>query len=153
MLSWIVGGVLALVDGYATMTLYLRAHVDLFQIGSLALELLRDCRENKEVFRRDAKQAKYSTRIRIVMQALILLQASLGEAIVHGDNELLRLIAGSVVREMIHDSLSGSEFWPTDMPSSAFRGFPANGELTSQWAVDFTKYVDDLDSQAISTAP
>ncbi|KAL8776391.1 MAG: hypothetical protein Q9213_008290 [Squamulea squamosa] len=100
-------------------------------IGSLALELLRDCRENKDIFSRDSGQ----------------LSQGLGEAIVHGNDEILKLIAGTIIREIIDNGSSTSDFFPADFGAT----FPEMGEQTSQWTTDFIEFVDNLEIQGLLT--
>ncbi|KAL8767764.1 MAG: hypothetical protein Q9209_005850 [Squamulea sp. 1 TL-2023] len=102
-----------------------------FQIGALALELLRDCRENKDIFSSDSRQ----------------LSQGLGEAIVHGNDENLKLIAGTIIREMMDNGSPASDFFPADFGAT----FPEMGEQASQWTTDFIEFVDELQIQGLLT--
>ncbi|KAL8926640.1 MAG: hypothetical protein Q9172_001676 [Xanthocarpia lactea] len=100
-------------------------------IGSLALELLRDCRENKDVLLKDLGQASQG----------------LGETIVHGNDEILKLIAGTIIRELIDNGSSSSAFFPADLGGN----FPEMAEQASQWTTDFIEFVDGLETQGLLT--
>ncbi|KAI4265870.1 MAG: hypothetical protein L6R38_009121 [Xanthoria sp. 2 TBL-2021] len=104
-------------------------------IGFLVLELLRGCRENKETLSRDLAQAS----------------RGLGEAIIHGSDEILKLIAGSIIREMVDNGSSASDFFQPDLGTIASVKFPEIGEQASQWTTDFILFVDHLDTQGFLT--
>ncbi|KAL8719732.1 MAG: hypothetical protein Q9225_003302 [Loekoesia sp. 1 TL-2023] len=105
-------------------------------IGSLALELLRDCPKNQDL---------------LSVQELAQTRQALGEAVVHDNDESLRLIAGTIIRELVESGLSAYKFWrPERFPDPPSR-FEAILEHTSQWATDFVNFVDDLETQGILT--
>ncbi|KAL8904247.1 MAG: hypothetical protein Q9171_007120 [Xanthocarpia ochracea] len=71
----------------------------------------------------------------------------LGETIVHGNDEILKLIAGTIIRELIDNGSSSSDFFPADLGG----GFPEMAEQASQWTTDFIEYVDGLETQGLLT--
>ncbi|KAL9037425.1 MAG: hypothetical protein Q9214_005712, partial [Letrouitia sp. 1 TL-2023] len=75
----------------------------------------------------------------------------LGEVIVHGNDETLKLVAGTIIREMLVDGVPASEFWHADIDPAAYRGFPSEKSSATQWVEDFMAFVDDLGSQKILT--
>ncbi|KAL9058381.1 MAG: hypothetical protein Q9206_001966 [Seirophora lacunosa] len=98
-------------------------------IGSLALELLRDCPENKNL---------------ISTEELALTRRALGQAIIEGNDDILRLIASTIIRELVDNGRAASEFLPLgDYPDPA-GFFQDKKKYTSQWTTEFVEYVDEL---------
>ncbi|KAL8961610.1 MAG: hypothetical protein Q9193_001859 [Seirophora villosa] len=98
-------------------------------IGSLALELLRDCPENKNL---------------ISTEELVLTRRALGQAIIEGNDDILRLIASTIIRELVDNGRAANEFLPLgDYPDPA-GFFHDKKKYTSQWATEFVEYVDEL---------
>ncbi|KAL8753375.1 MAG: hypothetical protein Q9184_005438 [Pyrenodesmia sp. 2 TL-2023] len=103
-------------------------------IGSLLLELLRDCHENKEIFAAEASAPLRSSQ-------------ALGNSILSSKDEIVRLVAGTIIREMVNTGLSTSEFLPADKHSGLQSIFLDDPDYTSQWTTDFVEYIDGLDTQ------
>lgn len=76
---------------------------------------------------------------------------ALGEAIIHGNDEILRLIGGTIVREMIDNGASPSDFLPADIHSDSSLIFPDKPTHNSQWTTEFIDYVDGLETQGLLT--
>ncbi|KAL8700767.1 MAG: hypothetical protein Q9224_000816 [Gallowayella concinna] len=72
----------------------------------------------------------------------------LGEAIIHGNDEILKLIAGTIIREMMDDGSSATEFFPSGFPNTSI-SFPDMAEHASQWTADFIGFVDGLETQGL----
>lgn len=63
------------------------------------------------------------------------------------NHENLRLMAGTIIREMVDNGLSANQFWDPkkypDLPSI----FENILEKSSQWTLDFVTFVDSLETQ------
>ncbi|KAL9012717.1 MAG: hypothetical protein Q9173_002528 [Seirophora scorigena] len=103
-------------------------------IGSLALELLRDCPENKYL---------------ISTEELALTRRALGQAVIEGNDDILRLIASTIIRELVDNGRAASEFLPLgDYPDPACF-FQDKKEYTAQWTTEFVEYVDELKDNGV----
>ncbi|KAL9025660.1 MAG: hypothetical protein Q9196_005552 [Gyalolechia fulgens] len=102
--------------------------------GSLALELLRDCGRNRDIIAAPESGA---------------LRYQLGASVIDDDHESLRLIAGTIIREMVENGLSANEFWEPEKYPEPPSIFEAVLEHASQWTTDFVAFVDDLETQGI----
>ncbi|KAL8840462.1 MAG: hypothetical protein Q9170_001338 [Blastenia crenularia] len=105
-------------------------------IGCLAMELLRDCRDNRDL---------------LSVRDLASLRQSLGESVIHGNDESLRLIAGTIIREMVEYGASIREFWSPDRFPDPPAIFGVDLEHPSQWAAEFVGFVDELETQGFLT--
>lgn len=63
------------------------------------------------------------------------------------ENELLRLIAGSIIRELVANGSPEDIFWPMDTKVAAYAGFPKSQYHDSQWVEKFQLYLDDMHTQ------
>ena len=63
------------------------------------------------------------------------------------NNEILRLVAGSIIREMVASGMAEDKFWPVDIEAVAYAGFPKSQHHTSQWIESFESYIGNLHSQ------
>ncbi|KAL9005988.1 MAG: hypothetical protein Q9188_001278 [Gyalolechia gomerana] len=102
--------------------------------GSLALELLNDCGRNREILSAPESDA---------------LRYELGASVINDNDESLRLIAGTIIREMIENGLSANEFWKPEKYPDPPSIFEAVLENASQWTTDFVAFVDELERQGI----
>ena len=68
--------------------------------------------------------------------------------ILHGNDDVLKVVAGSIIREMLDSGASANNFFP---PEASTIKFPEMGERASQWTADFIEFVDDLDIQGLLT--
>ena len=124
------------------------------QIGSLALELLKDCQGNRQLLQQDAGQVKYGHPVQTFVQPLTHCRSAFGKAILQSSDEIQRLVAGRIIHEMVSRRDAGvlrKDFWPANINPATIRGFPINKASESQWSTDFVKYMDDLDSQNVFT--
>lgn len=71
--------------------------------------------------------------------------------ILHGNDDVLKVVAGSIIREMLDSGASANEFFPPELGMVASIGFPEMGEQASQWTADFINFVDNLDTQGLLT--
>ncbi|KAL9597398.1 MAG: hypothetical protein Q9219_005151 [cf. Caloplaca sp. 3 TL-2023] len=104
--------------------------------GSLALELLSGCRPNLD-FLSSQKSAD--------------LRQALGKSIIHTNSEILRLIAGTIIRGMVECSLTARDFWSSDTFPRIPAAFEDILERTSQWTSDFVGVIDELETQGSLT--
>ncbi|KAL8884048.1 MAG: hypothetical protein Q9215_007820 [Flavoplaca cf. flavocitrina] len=105
------------------------------RMGFFILEILRGSRKNNETLK------------------TVLGQASrrLGEVILHGNDDVLKVVAGSIIGEMLDSGASANEFFPPELGMVASIEFPEMGEQASQWTADFINFVDNLDTQGLLT--
>ncbi|KAL8824296.1 MAG: hypothetical protein Q9191_005152 [Dirinaria sp. TL-2023a] len=96
-------------------------------IGAFALELLADSEENM------ARMKEPDQKDRLL---------ALGRMVHAEKSEILRLIAGSIIREMLSFGLTDQQFWSPREMSQRARGFPRQPH-TSQWVYDFEEFADD----------
>ncbi|KAL8889098.1 MAG: hypothetical protein Q9192_006072, partial [Flavoplaca navasiana] len=75
----------------------------------------------------------------------------LGEVILHGNDDVLKVVAGSIIREMLDSGASANEFFPPELGTVASIEFPEMGQQASQWTADFINFVDNLDTQGLLT--
>lgn len=121
-------------------------------MGSLAAELLFDCRETKAHLR-GIKISLWFLLAHLydALSELTLARRLLGEVITHGNDETLKLVAGMIIREMLVDGVPASEFWHAGIDSAAYRRFPSDKNSATQWVKDIMAFVDALGSQKILT--
>ena len=62
-------------------------------------------------------------------------------------NELLRYIAGSIIRQLVRNGVSVGSFWPTGVDIVAHTAFLEPQVQSPQWLEMFEGYLDSLDSQ------
>ena len=62
-------------------------------------------------------------------------------------NEVLRLIAGSIIREMVATDMAEDMFWPVDIDAAAYAGFPKSQHHTLQWVESFEFHLVELFSR------
>ena len=70
---------------------------------------------------------------------------ALGAMIIHGRCQVLKLVAGSIIRELLDYGIKLQTFW--DMAGerdSMYDRFPKSQTQTSQWISQFETFVDDL---------
>lgn len=67
--------------------------------------------------------------------------------IMHGKCQILKILAGSIIREMVAFGAAAKDFWPVEDNSEQYAGFPKSQHHTAQWVTDFEIFVDELDSQ------
>ncbi|KAL9025286.1 MAG: hypothetical protein Q9180_007698, partial [Flavoplaca navasiana] len=103
------------------------------RMGFLILEIVRGSRKNNETLK------------------TVLGQARLGEVILHGNDDVLKVVAGSIIREMLDSGASANEFFPPELGTVASIEFPEMGQQASQWTADFINFVDNLDTQGLLT--
>ena len=73
---------------------------------------------------------------------LICTRCSLGSIILSHESEMLKLLAGSIIREMLHHKVPEEKFWPTqETPAVVVNSFPRAAAHTSQWIWSFHSYL------------
>ena len=71
----------------------------------------------------------------------------LGNIIIEGQNELLRYVAGSVIRQLICEGVSASLFWSTNIGNTIHGVFFESQAQSSQWLELFESHLDEIDTQ------
>jgi len=79
------------------------------------------------------------------------IRRALGGLLAHGKSQVLRLIAGSMIREMLASGLAVKDFWPEPAEMDMFAGFPKSQHHTAAWVTNFEIFIDDLNSQHVLT--
>ena len=69
----------------------------------------------------------------------------------HESCQVLKLLAGSLIREMLGSGVSPDDFWPTDTDLDTYSKFPKSQHLNSQWVTSFEEFVDELVLRKILT--
>lgn len=103
-------------------------------IGLLVAELLQDCEENGNLVDLGPED----------------IRRALGQTATGDKCQILRLVAGTMIRGMISLGIQEANFWPIDADERMFADFPRGQHHTSQWVVDFEEYLDSIFSQGIS---
>ncbi|KAL8928194.1 MAG: hypothetical protein Q9208_001904 [Pyrenodesmia sp. 3 TL-2023] len=102
--------------------------------------------------RQSTRSSEPQSRVWLIKEDIASSRQQLGECIFCCNDEIVRLVAGTIIREMVNSGLSSSEFLPTDKhpdPPSIFLDDP---DYASQWTTDFVEYIDGLDTQGRLTA-
>ena len=74
---------------------------------------------------------------------LICIRRSLGNIILSQEGEMLKLLAGSIIREMLHHKVPEDKFWPIlETPDVIVNSFPRAADHTSQWVWNFHSYLE-----------
>ena len=56
---------------------------------------------------------------------------------------MLKLLAGSIIREMLECNVPENKFWPIeDTPTAIINSFPRDPHHTSQWVWNFHSYLE-----------
>lgn len=105
--------------------------------GVLALELLKECPKNTQKLQSDLPEEKY--------------WQNLGAVIERESCQVLKLLAGFMIREMLGFGVLPDEFWPTETDLDTFSKFPKNQHTNSQWITSFEEFVDELVLRKILT--
>ena len=73
---------------------------------------------------------------------LMYFRRSLGNIILSQESEMLKLLAGSIIREMLHHKVPEHKFWPIqETPAVIVNSFPRAADHTSQWVWSFHSYL------------
>ncbi|MCJ1393714.1 hypothetical protein MMC18_006590 [Xylographa bjoerkii] len=100
-------------------------------IGLLALALLKDCGENVKLTLKESEQDRYM----------------LGRMVIGEQNEILRFIAGSIIRQLASQGVPQELFWPTEAGVALRTNFFQSQLDSSQWPELLEGYLDEMDSQ------
>ena len=74
---------------------------------------------------------------------------SLGESVINGNDEILRLIAGDIIREVLADNVPLDHLWPEKTVSDIYASFVSTGSLRTQWIEEFTAFANELERRSI----
>lgn len=78
------------------------------------------------------------------------LSRALGQTVTEDKSQILRLVAGTIIRCLISSGIPEGNFWPVGADERMFADFPKSQHITSQWVVNFEEYLDNIFSQGIS---
>ncbi|KAL9629963.1 MAG: hypothetical protein Q9204_004978, partial [Flavoplaca sp. TL-2023a] len=121
------------------------------RMGFFILEILRGSRKNNETLKTVLGQARCVINHENSLFRLQIQSRRLGEVILHGNSDVLKVVAGSIIREMLDSGASANEFFPPELGMVASIEFSEMGEQASQWTADFINFVDNLDTQGLLT--
>ena len=76
---------------------------------------------------------------------------NLGPVIERESCQVLKLLAGFMIREMLGFGVSPDDFWPTETDLDTFSKFPKSQHTNSQWITSFEEFVDELVLRKILT--
>ena len=65
-------------------------------------------------------------------------------------NELLRFVAGSILRLLCQSGISKDHFFPSELHAATHTAFPESQVDNSQWVEIYEGYLDDIDSQRMT---
>ena len=68
----------------------------------------------------------------------------LTEVLKHGNCETLRLLVGSIIRQMLFSGIPPEAFWTSQDIVIWREGFPLASEQSLQWIIDFNFYMQDM---------
>ena len=63
----------------------------------------------------------------------------------------MRLIAGSIIRELLASGFAIENFWPEPVVLEIFADFPKSQYHTAAWVTEFEGFVGGLESQHLLT--
>ena len=66
----------------------------------------------------------------------------LGRCAVADHSEILKIIAGTIIRELLSRNTPMERFWPNGGESQRLARFPKSQSHTSQWIFDFASFLD-----------
>jgi len=75
----------------------------------------------------------------------------LPDVITHGRCQVLRLLAGSMIRELLFRGIPADDFWTNKSEASPYSHFPRGAYHDSQWVTTFETFVEELDLENILT--
>ncbi len=67
--------------------------------------------------------------------------------VVDEQNELLRYIAGSVIKSLVSQGASAQLFWPANIEHATHGAFFESEAQSSQWLELFENHLDEIDTQ------
>lgn len=107
------------------------------------LTLLSDSPENKQILVAECPDETWLRQLpALYVRQLTCFRRSLGNIILNQESETLKLLAGSIIREMLHHKVSEDKFWPTqETPAVVVNSFPRAAHYTSQWVWSFHSYL------------
>ena len=78
---------------------------------------------------------------------MLFSRRALGQTVTGDNSQILRIVAGTMIRGMTSSGIPGGSFWPIGADERIFADFPKSQHHTSQWVVDFEEYLDGIFSQ------
>ncbi|RAL63033.1 hypothetical protein DID88_004118 [Monilinia fructigena] len=106
-------------------------------VGIIMLQLLRGPEAVSEQF----KHTPEDTR------------RSIGPLLLNEGNEILRLICGQLVRDLLNSDILPEELWPVETNKEAYENFPVELQSQSRWKTQFQHWVDGKWPDKPSQAP
>lgn len=73
----------------------------------------------------------------------------LTDVLKHGKCEILRLLTGSIVRQMLSDGIPVESFWKAGEIRDLVTKFPVAAQQDTQWIDGFEHYVQDMATESI----
>lgn len=78
-----------------------------------------------------------------LLSELIIPRRSLGNIVLGQEGELLKLLAGSIIRELLTTGIAENFFWPVgDTPAVIVEDFPKGDTQSYQWMWGFHSYLE-----------
>lgn len=65
---------------------------------------------------------------------------------IHGKCQVLKILAGSMIREMLCHGVPPESFWRTGIERNLYAKFPKSEHHDSQWILAFEIFLQDLES-------
>ncbi|KAB8302073.1 hypothetical protein EYC80_005524 [Monilinia laxa] len=106
-------------------------------VGIIMLQLLRGPKAVSEQF----KHTPEDTR------------RSIGPLLLNEGNEILRLICGQLVRDLLNSDILPEELWPVETNKEAYENFPVKLQSQSRWKTQFQHWIDGKWPDKPSQAP
>ncbi|MCJ1246992.1 hypothetical protein MMC30_004203 [Trapelia coarctata] len=100
-------------------------------MGLLTVALVKDCKENANLLATESEERRHE----------------LGSMVIEEQDELLRYIAGSVIRHLVCEGVPTILFWATDIESMINGAFFESEAHNSQWLELFEDHLDEIDTQ------
>jgi hypothetical protein len=64
---------------------------------------------------------------------------------------VLKLLAGSMIRIMLHHGLPPEELWPNESDQELYAHFPRSSHHYTTWILAFEEFIDELVLQDVLT--
>ena len=68
----------------------------------------------------------------------------LSDIIEHESCQILKLLAGLMIRAMLSFGMPPDDFWPSETSKTLYSKFPKSQHRNSQWVTSFEEFVDGL---------
>jgi hypothetical protein len=81
-----------------------------------------------------------------------MMRRKLGAMVIEEDNEILRIICGQILKNLLTSDIVPKDLWPVNTDPEYYNEFPVSSQNGKHWGNEFQAYIDRLfESPELST--